>query len=175
MFPAVEILTAGPFVGMRDAPEPTAGNPALALYVGNMGRVPGPAGAGLTSRPGFGAMGADALGSGGVRTAQANAMKAEIEAQRAQMEAQMAMQEPQQPAAPAGQPQMSIEMQADPRVDQLAQQVAMIGQAVEQIMMALQPPPPMEPPPPDMGGMMMDQQQPPSEAAFFMPEQQGPM
>lgn len=71
VFPAVEVLTAGPFVGMRDAPEPTAGNPALALFVANMGRVPGPAGAGLTSRPGFGAMGASALGSGGVRTAQA--------------------------------------------------------------------------------------------------------
>jgi len=58
---------------MRDAPEPTAGVPTLALYVGNMGRVPGPLGAGLTSRPGFSAMGtaATALGSVGVRTAQA--------------------------------------------------------------------------------------------------------
>jgi hypothetical protein len=58
---------------MRDAPEPTASNPALALYVGNMCRVPGPAGAGLFSRPGFGAMGtgATALGAGSVRACQA--------------------------------------------------------------------------------------------------------
>ena len=72
-FPAVEVLTAGPFTGMRDAPEPTASNPALALYVGNMCRVPGPAGAGLFSRPGFTAMGTGvtALGAGSVRACQA--------------------------------------------------------------------------------------------------------
>jgi hypothetical protein len=55
---------------MRDAPEPTAGAPDLALLVENMVRTPGPPNAGLTSRPGFSVMGA-ALGSGGVRTTQA--------------------------------------------------------------------------------------------------------
>ena len=73
VFPRPEILTAGPFTGMRDAPEPTAGDPKLGLYVGNMGRAPGPAGAGLTSRPGFAAMGTavTALGAGSARACQA--------------------------------------------------------------------------------------------------------
>lgn len=68
--PAPEALTAGPFRGMRDAPEPTAGDPTLALLAQNLCRVPGPANAGLTSRPGFTLMGAQ-LGAAGVRTAQA--------------------------------------------------------------------------------------------------------
>lgn len=107
----------------------------------------------------------------GVRKAQADAMKAETEAQRAQFEMQAAMM-PQPAPAP------QVQIQADPRVDELAQQVAMIGDAVQQIMMALQQPPPMEPEPPpmDMGmdPMMMMEQQPPAEAAFFMPEGQLP-
>lgn len=53
LLPVPEVLTAGPFRGMRDAPEPTTGDPGLALYVGNMVRTPGPAGGGLTGRPGF--------------------------------------------------------------------------------------------------------------------------
>lgn len=70
VFPQPEVLVAGPFRGMRDAPEPTTGDPGLALYVGNMVRTPGPAGGGLTGRPGFQSMGGQ-LGSAGVRSAQA--------------------------------------------------------------------------------------------------------
>jgi hypothetical protein len=55
---------------MRDAPEPTAADPTLALLVQNLCAVPGPENAGLTGRPGFTAMGT-ALGSAGVRTTQA--------------------------------------------------------------------------------------------------------
>lgn len=69
--PAPVPLLAGPFRGMRDAPEPTAGDPSLALLAQNMVRVPGPDGAGLSSRPGFSGMGSSALGSGSVRTCQA--------------------------------------------------------------------------------------------------------
>lgn len=68
--PQPEVLVAGPFKGMRDAPEPPSATPELALLVQNLARYPGPEGRGLTSRPGFGTMGA-ALGSVGVRTAQA--------------------------------------------------------------------------------------------------------
>lgn len=68
--PRPEVLIAGPFRGMRDAPEPTAGVADLALLVENMVRTPGPDNAGLTSRPGFTVMGA-ALGSGGARAPQA--------------------------------------------------------------------------------------------------------
>lgn len=68
--PAPEILLAGPFAGMRDAPELTAATPELALYLGNMCLTPGPEGSGVTGRPGFGTMGGDALGSAGVRTCQ---------------------------------------------------------------------------------------------------------
>lgn len=67
--PQPEALTAGPFRGMRDAPEPTAGDPTLALLAQNLCRVPGPDGTGLSSRPGFTVMGA-ALGSVGVRQTQ---------------------------------------------------------------------------------------------------------
>lgn len=70
VYPQPEVLVAGPFRGMRDAPEPTTGDPGLALYVGNCVRAPGPPGGGLTGRPGFAAMGAQ-LGSAGVRSAQA--------------------------------------------------------------------------------------------------------
>lgn len=68
--PRPEVLIAGPYTGMRDAPEPTAGASSLALLVENMVRTPGPDNAGLTSRPGFTVMGA-ALGTAGVRTTQA--------------------------------------------------------------------------------------------------------
>lgn len=69
--PKAEILTAGPFRGMRDAPEATTHDDTLALYAGNMCRTPGPPGGGLTSRPGFTEMGPTALGGVGVRTTQA--------------------------------------------------------------------------------------------------------
>lgn len=68
--PRPEVLIAGPFQGMRDAPEPTTGNVQLAILAENMVRPPGPANRGLTGRPGFTVMG-DALGSVGVRTTQA--------------------------------------------------------------------------------------------------------
>lgn len=51
--PVAEILIAGPFRGMRDAPEATTLDPALASLVQNMVRTPGPVGGGLTGRPGF--------------------------------------------------------------------------------------------------------------------------
>lgn len=70
VMPRPEVLIAGPFTGMRDAPEPTTIADGKALLVENMIRVPGPANAGLFSRPGFTVMGA-ALGSSGVRTTQA--------------------------------------------------------------------------------------------------------
>jgi hypothetical protein len=54
--PRTEVLLAGPFVGMRDAPEPTTGAATLALLAQNLTRTPGPANAGLTSRPGFSGM-----------------------------------------------------------------------------------------------------------------------
>lgn len=68
--PTPELLVAGPFVGMRDAPEPSAGDPTLALLVQNLCRYPGPDGRGLVSRPGFTAMGAQ-LGGAGARRTQA--------------------------------------------------------------------------------------------------------
>lgn len=55
--PAVELLVAGPFRGMRDAPEPTTADPTLALFVGNMCEGAGPANGGLVGRPGFDQMG----------------------------------------------------------------------------------------------------------------------
>lgn len=61
--PTPEVLIAGPFRGMRDAPEPTASDPGLALYAGNMCRQPGPPNSGLISRPGFGAMGSVLTGT----------------------------------------------------------------------------------------------------------------
>lgn len=70
LLPRPEVLIAGPFRGMRDAPEPTAGAPEMALLVENMVRTPGPDNAGLTSRPGFTVMGA-ALGGVGARAPQA--------------------------------------------------------------------------------------------------------
>ena len=68
--PTPELLVAGPFVGMRDAPEPPTAAPELALLAQNLCRPPGPQGRGLFSRPGFTPMGAQ-LGSGGARTTQA--------------------------------------------------------------------------------------------------------
>jgi hypothetical protein len=64
-------LTAGPFRGMRDAPEPTTTDPTLALYVRNMVRTAGPAGRGLSGRPGFGPMAPAPIGSTGRRGCQA--------------------------------------------------------------------------------------------------------
>lgn len=64
-------LVAGPFRGMRDAPETTTADPTLALYVGNMVRTPGPPNGGLVSRPGFAGMSTSAGGSVGFRTTQA--------------------------------------------------------------------------------------------------------
>lgn len=69
--PRAETLIAGPFRGMRDAPEATTTDLGLALYAGNMLRTPGPTGGGMTGRPGFDPMGSTALGTVGVRTAQA--------------------------------------------------------------------------------------------------------
>lgn len=69
--PRPETLIAGPFRGMRDAPEATTTDLGLVLYAGNMLRTPGPVGGGLTGRPGFDPMGSTALGSLGVRGAQA--------------------------------------------------------------------------------------------------------
>lgn len=67
--PREEVLTAGPFRGMRDAPSVTTSDPALALEVRNMVRVPGPVGGGLTGRPGFVQMGAQ-QGTGATRVVQ---------------------------------------------------------------------------------------------------------
>lgn len=61
--PRPTVLSAGPFRGMRDAPEPPATDPALAQYAGNMCRRPGPVDAGLVSRPGFRKMGATLSGT----------------------------------------------------------------------------------------------------------------
>lgn len=79
------------------------------------------------------------------RKAEADAARAEFDAQKAQMELQAGLVSASTPPAPP-QPSVSVEMTQDPRVDQLAQQVAMLGGALEQIMAALQPPPPPEPP-----------------------------
>lgn len=64
--PKPEILTAGPFRGMRDAPEPTTGEPTLAFRVQNMCEGAGPADGGLTGRPGFDQMGTQ-QGTGSTR------------------------------------------------------------------------------------------------------------
>lgn len=53
VLPQRTVLLAGPLIGMRDAPEPTAAQPDKALLVQNMVATPGPRNAGLTSRPGF--------------------------------------------------------------------------------------------------------------------------
>ena len=65
--PRPEIMTAGPFRGMRDAPEPTTADPTLASAVLNLCLGAGAIGGGLTGRPGFSAMGAR-QGTGATRT-----------------------------------------------------------------------------------------------------------
>lgn len=102
----------------------------------------------------------------GVRKAQADADKAETEAQKARIELGAGMVNAMTPP-PSPEPQVSVQVQEDPRVDQLAQQVAMIGDAVQQIMAALQQPPP-EPPLDPMGfDPAMMTEQPPPQSGFF--------
>lgn len=96
------------------------------------------------------------------RKAEADAARAEFDAQKAQMELQAGLISASTPPAPP-QPNVSVEMTQDPRVDQLAQQVAMLGGALEQIMAALQPPPPPEPP----VEFVPMEQQPPQPGGFF--------
>lgn len=64
--PQPTTLTAGPFKGMRDSTAFTVADPTLALDVQNMVRLPGPAGGGLTGRPGFDQMGTQ-QGTGSTR------------------------------------------------------------------------------------------------------------
>lgn len=78
------------------------------------------------------------------RKAEADAARAEFDAQKAQMELQAGLISASTPPAPP-QPSVSVEMAQDPRVDQLAEQVGMLGNALERIMAALLPPPPSEP------------------------------
>ena len=55
--PQAQWFTAGPLVGMRDAPQPGTPTPDRAYDVRNLCRQPGPQGTGLVGRPGFTVLG----------------------------------------------------------------------------------------------------------------------